>query len=318
MPIKKLFFTNVEYQWHDSSIKLLTNKNVNDITNSLSSQDYFTSYQDIGIDLLSTVFAACEILNVEYLNINATGDSWIQGRIVNEIFQNRHKLDKEFDFTIFNLENVTTLRGKKKLINAPTLWTAGCSVTAGFGVSFNQSWPILLSNQLNLPLVNLSCVGGSNLRSVDQLLRSDIQENDIVILGVTSLARISSSSEADPWQEKVFTVLDWERAPKNLQWCDITYFYSHDLHRRNITSILQLINFCKKIKSKLIIANLLDATWFNIFFRDQSCYLNLANTCFGKGNADVKFIDLGYDNMHPGPLQHQEYANKIFEKIKCL
>jgi len=48
---------------------------------------------------------------------------------------------------------------------------------------------------------------------------------------------------------------------------------------------------------------------------DFENFIDLTQDLPINGNT-VKFIDLGSDNRHPGPQQHQQYAEKIFNLIK--
>jgi hypothetical protein len=77
---------------------------------------------------------------------------------------------------------------------------------------------------------------------------------------------------------------------------------------------LQVINFCKKIRATLCIANLLDTAWLPIIFKETHNFIDLIDDFTEAGFA--KFIDMGDDFIHPGPKQHQHYAEQIFNFIK--
>ena len=74
-----------------------------------------------------------------------------------------------------------------------------------------------------------------------------------------------------------------------------------------ITHISQVENFCKKSKAELLLVGLLtspmDLLYYNLFPR------------FHQYPGKI-MIDYGTDGAHPGPLQHKEYAEFIYEKMK--
>jgi hypothetical protein len=73
----------------------------------------------------------------------------------------------------------------------PQLWVSGCSFAAGDGVQSNQRYGQILSDRLNLPVSFLAESGSSVTWAADQILRSDLRENDILIWGLTSIPRIN-------------------------------------------------------------------------------------------------------------------------------
>ena len=85
-----------------------------------------------------------------------------------------------------------------------------------------------------------------------------------------------------------------------------------------IDHIGYLIDRCQLIGCKLILANLMATCWVESFFRDHPGYINLINPNNGDSCSDTPFIDLGNDKLHPGPLQHQYYADVIMKKIKTM
>jgi hypothetical protein len=200
--------------------------------------------------------------------------------------------------------NLTDIRKS----NGIQLWTAGCSYTCGAGVNLTESYPALLSDRLNIPLSNLSKKGTSISWAADQIIRSDIRKGDIVIWGLTNKER------ANWWIDnqhcnviiqayKIYKNLD-KHFPKRLLLDSDNSLY------QSLTHIHQVINFCHKIKAKLLIVGLLTVEEDLLYLGNLTEYYHYYN----KNSAEM--LDYGSDNEHPGPLQHQDYANKIIEQLQ--
>lgn len=319
MAIKTLYFSHVDYNWQDHPSQLLTSENFISASQATDLQDYHTSLEDIKSKNLGVVLKLCISLDVSKLDIKKYYfDFWEHGRIINEIFQNKQKLTHEFDWSSYSIDRVNPI-SCPRTTDAPVLWTSDCSVTEGVGVGPTEAWPYLLSQKLNIPLINLAIQGGSNRWAVDRVLRSDVRTGDTVVFGVTSFLRIEISTELWKQDPVPFAKYAFPKYKSNRWWPD-EYFFSGDLHLKHLQSLLQLLNFCQKVGAKLIIANLIDALWTPVFFRDTECYINLVNTV-DTGNIDcgfIDFIDLGKDNIHPGPKTHAIYYQKILEKIQQI
>ena len=63
------------------------------------------------------------------------------------------------------------------------------------------------------------------------------------------------------------------------------------------------------------LANILDSGWLGLAFCNSENFIDLTQDLQIVGNA-IRFIDLAADNCHPGPMQNQQYAEKIFNFIK--
>lgn len=193
------------------------------------------------------------------------------------------------------------------------LWIAGCSLSHGVGVELNQRYGQLLSNNLNLPVSFLTKGGSSVIWAADQILRSDIQCNDLVVWGITSIPRVPlfnnnklnhinvSSYEQDPGLDCTFS---------------FDYFTSNDITYRTVISVFQVINYCKKIGANLLLVSLLDDIALFKYLRDYPNLLQL-NLIWGR-DLENRWIDLGSDKRHPGPETHKFYSTKISAKIKQL
>jgi hypothetical protein len=203
------------------------------------------------------------------------------------------------------------------------LWVAGCSFTIGVGVNEDQRYGNLLSVALNIPVSTLAYSGSSILWATNQLLNSDIQKGDIVVLSVTSPERFPYYDQ-NTQQITHVTLASYEKhkypiSKKFLVDFNLTYIA--------VSSILQVKNFCDKIQAKLVIAGMLPGIELATYLYPLSEYLHLNNyygvSYYGissndDGSNSNTFIDFGTDGAHPGPAMHQWYADMILKKLKEL
>jgi hypothetical protein len=188
------------------------------------------------------------------------------------------------------------------------LWAVGCSTTAGVGVEPSECYGNILNKSLNLPISFLARRSTSISWAADQILRSDIRANDIVIWGLTSENRVTL------WD-------DLENKPVHVASTSNTKIFSTDVinrllaHKTNffvaVQKILEVVNFCNKLKIKLLIINIHSSNSLNL-------HLHTIKEFFPYIYPADKFIDTGTDNQHPGPLQHQAYADFCHSALKQL
>jgi hypothetical protein len=307
--IDTLYISTVDYDWNGSASVLVNRYNIDTIVGSAQALDCHTSVEDLYCENIAT---ACNNANKIVLvnidkNIKITNDNCFSyGRLLNELGRHPEKIkklnwNKKFD----SLKNVRSLE-------SPVLWTAGCSVTAGSAIARNERWGSLLSSYMNLPEITLSQGGSSIVWAADQILRSDIQEGDVVVWGLTNIPRIEVSRD---WDFESITISKYASTTKEYQYWNLDYFESETQSLVALRNILQVINFCQKVKATLYLANILDIAWIGVMLKDFKNFIDLTQDLVINGNA-IKFIDVGSDNQHPGPRQHQQYATKIYNFIK--
>ena len=222
---------------------------------------------------------------------------------------------------VYGLENIKTQPWTMKIQNQrlddrPTLFTAGCSFTFGVGVKTDQTFGHLLSNSLQKHHVQLALSGTSLAWSADQILRSDIRKDDIVIWGLTTGYRFSA------YIDNTLVRLNppnYAKLDKKLHIVPISYVVSEDNLHKNLSGIEAVTNFCKKVGAKLYmfeITNYEEAVNKLTLHNDR--FYNLADDLlFDPIQATVlrNFIDFGSDGMHPGPLQHKFWHDKLLSII---
>jgi hypothetical protein len=196
----------------------------------------------------------------------------------------------------------TPLIDTRKTTNSQ-IWTAGCSFTEGVGVETDQKYGYLLGKHLNKPVSCLAHRGSSIAWAADQLLRSDIQKDDIVIWGLTGISRMAFYNNGEV--NHITNSTDTKQI-------NLKYLVTDHMLYTAYTCIQQVIQHSKILGYKLILLyfpiNLIEfnfrmMNWLEQF--DCVLYFNLDN-----------FIDYGTDKIHPGPKTHQFYADSILKFLK--
>ena len=208
----------------------------------------------------------------------------------------------------------TTIDQRKT--DKPQLWVAGCSITFGVGVDDSQRYSDLLASKLDMEFSLLAIPGASIAWNVDQLLRSDIKKGDIVVLGITSSSRYSYYDVDSDLMRYITTTtrdIHIDHAPKIKDIITNKFLIDYNLVYNSINCILQLVNFCKKNNAKLILAGILANLELAIHFKNLDNYIQFDYTY--SVNEHDRFLDVGTDNLHPGPEMHKWYAEKIFENL---
>lgn len=288
----------------DPGSQLITTQNLN----QLDSGTYYTSLADCGS--LQNFNRVCQLAEeIFYIepakwsdadkNNNSKQQEWT--KFVLAYFQ-------QFK-PVHNLPSAIApdwLQGKR--VADKQFWVAGCSVSAGLGVSKEESWPELVSKELNLPYTNLSYLGSSIIWQSDQICRSDIRCGEIVFWGVTSPNRMPIMTPEHRIMHFNTSVLVSNTYAINNLSPDLL---SNDtLTYHNVLAVRRAYNYCQKIGAYLVPIGVcydLDNvyTQYNI-----PPYQQLSQWCVNE------YADLGSDQSHPGPIQHKLFAEKFLSQYK--
>lgn len=195
------------------------------------------------------------------------------------------------------------------------LWTAGCSFTYGIGVSKEERYSALLSKELNLPLSVLAKPASSVAWARDQILRSDIRKDDIVVWGLTEWRRYPHYNQDKNTLEHIHAAYhSW--FPSFNKTNSIDRLFDPSLLYQAMTSIEQVTNFCNKIGAKLILAGVLADFEMGEYLKNKhSNYIHLA---YIRGRGPLRFLDISPNGLHPGALTHKYYADNILNFAKEL
>lgn len=223
------------------------------------------------------------------------------------------KIVINFNASPLNKTRMLTLADARKFKDGQ-IWVAGCSISHGAGVADHERYGELISKELNLPVTFLTQPGCSIRWASDQILRSDIRANDTIFWGITGSSRLSYWDESTgKHRYAVLNKFDSHEFLKSL--INEKYLASDHMIYESLVSIHNVINFCKINHVTLILATLIKG--MEIYLQDVANFVPLAGI-FGQ-NADDMYLDLGTDNLHPGPKSHQflkEKMLKIYYEIK--
>lgn len=200
----------------------------------------------------------------------------------------------------------------QRKVQQKQLWIAGCSVSHGIGVTAETRYGQLLANQLNMPVSFLTRGNSSIVWAADQILRSDIQAEDIVVWGLTSWSRTTFFNNDVLHQVNTSTL---KKHSEHQKLINPDILSSDHLFYQSLISVFQVINFCQKVNAKLIIASLLDNRVCE-YLKDQPYFIMLSRL-WGRDTGQL-FMDVGGDGMHPGTKTHQFYSDQIYQKLQQL
>jgi hypothetical protein len=211
---------------------------------------------------------------------------------------------------------ISTVDNRKN--DNPQLWIAGCSISDGVGVEKKERFGQLIADKLHMPVSFLTSPGSSIEWAGNQILLSDIRENDIVVWGLTDESRFEWWSDISDAPVKLLSsrIEDFQKNYKNKLHLteqsakNIILDCSNQIYK-SLQKIYQVINFSKKIKFKLLIVGLLDSDTLTVFLNGCDSYIRYVNI-----NGPFIYVDTGNDDMHPGPKQHQLFGDFCLEQFK--
>lgn len=191
----------------------------------------------------------------------------------------------------------------------------GCSITEGVGVNDNETWPYCFTQHIPNG-VNMNF--GYGARSNDYISRClltfyDLVKPDLVLIFYTFPERreyIREDGGVEPYMINPWGFFSETQEGKNAF--------------QNQTGLLSKpANMFNWYKNHLLIKNFLENRNCPWVWNGDSLRAN----CDGDEHASydefnrfdggygVVNLDLGVDNLHPGPLTHQRYANRLFNFV---
>lgn len=318
MAIGTLYIGTKDHDFSQLDSQLLTKKNLDKIITSDEVGNYHTSIADCGLkvgEIDQKLLCHCQSIDCLDLSwdtvINLENhDSYMH---LVGLLRSRYK-DNSTGWEELHRESLTHVTYKRatRKSNKPPLWVAGCSWSSAVGVEANERWGHLVAEKLGLEEVNLAKGGGSIWDASDQILRADIQKGDIVVWGLTNLGRVDVVLDNEL---RSFAVRDAIDLPQTCDYYNPGYFWSNTQCLIAMRQIQQVINYCGKIGARLYLINFLDEYWSPFILGGEENFLHLRLE-FDDDTFLHKMTDYGTDDVHPGPLQHKEYAEKIIKFIQ--
>lgn len=208
-------------------------------------------------------------------------------------------------------DHMLTLTDVRKTENSQ-LWAVGCSITYGVGVDYTETYGYLLSQSLGMPLGLLAEPGSSITWAADQILRSDIRKDDIVVWGLTGISRFPHYQDG-----KIMHILagHYEGTPQFNKLINQRILLSDHMLYLAYTAISKVVIHSRLIGYKLVLTqfplNVGDYDLYMLHFLSQFDFFVPTYI-----NAGDKMLDIGSDDKHPGPLQHKHYATLINNYFK--
>jgi|TARA_R110000868_G_C10805615_1_gene757452 hypothetical protein len=317
---------------HDQTAFLICHLDCNEFLNSelVTNTTIYTSLGDMDEQIESLV----ELLQIADVIVYCPPDTWSDNKIINIanptsclhglteqcLFLSNNKNIKNFKFSSYIPDPIKLVDCRKS--EKKQLWIAGSSVSYGHGVDCEQSYGYLLSAELNLPVSMIAIQGSSIAWASDQLIRSDIRKNDIVVFGLTKTERVTYVTD----KCKIMHIHKVNYHPRLKRRRDALEalvpektLYTQDTIYTQFYAIKRLINFCNKLGVHLIIIGLTASDNIVRLLQNEPTFHSFPYNEQGfDGVGFPMFEDRGTDGWHPGPNQHIAYKNFILKLINEL
>lgn len=283
---------------HNPSARLLT-------TDTPSTGTYYTSIADVGS--LENFISVCKNASRIYYCPPETWSGCDNQRWTEELLayiKQRVIVHGQFDLPKQYLQD--DLLHDDRKIAGPQMWAVGCSITVGVGVNVDQTWKHHVQQHLNMAMSELNASGSSIIWQSDQIVRSDIRAGDVVFWGLTSHHRMPIIVDK---QLIHLNTKSFDQAPELLKVVNPDMLDNDTLLYHNVMAIRRAKNFCNKAGAELITMGLMHDF--------ETVYAH-----YGIHNFEQlitwpeQYVDLGTDNHHPGPQQHQLFAEKFIERYE--
>lgn len=288
---------------------LITQDTYNDFFN-LPNKSGYTSLADLNRDQILTLAKnATEIHYQKPLYWNSIEFEQATQQFLTELVIHHNLKIRNFGLSTDSL-NILNLIGQKQS-SSPQIWNVGCSYAHGWGLeSSHERYIDKISNTLNLEVTDLTSPGSSIDWAADQILRSDIGKNDLVVWGITGINRTSYYID-NQYVPIVPTFPEFFGKFTS----DQKKFFNRLLVDDNrlvcaIKHVHQVINFVQKIQADIVLfyhrdLGLLEhSTIFETYLYNTGHYVKTTS----------KLID-HTDDGHPGPKSNQIWANEILNHL---
>lgn len=264
----------------------------------LNQSQFHTSVGDLSpadIIFLSKNFDTIELIDVGF---DRQSDSWAETKILLNYLSHCCVIK---NFTNNGPETFVQSNLTTRIDCQPQLWIFGCSHSHGIGLtSSDQRFGSIVSQNLNLPAVFVTCPGSSLQWSLRHIVNSSINTNDIVIWQITSPNRVTlyngTVNETMLFQSKNRCLLD--------TFNDQQIFFHH------CSLINHGVKYLRALGIKFVITSLLHQN--NLFYRYLNEYTKYPEYCY---IPDI-YLDLGTDQLHAGPLSHRALAKYIIDHVQ--
>jgi len=312
-------------QKFDPSAFLVSRDNFKQVINSDLTQDV-VAYTSLG-DLPKNLAIVFQLLEQADEIFYCPPDLWSDQAVI-DVSSPTESTQGLTENILLLLKNQVTIHGIEQALFYPTaipltdyrktiqpqMWSVGCSMTHGVGVTNSARYGQLVADELDMECSFLTRPGSSIAWAADQVLRSDLKYNDIVVWGITNNERVSYVHQGHLYPN--ITVDMHHKYPELKRLAPIETLLTENTLYQNICSIEQVINFCNKCQVRLLMIGLLSSCNILRYLSTKSNFFNFPYT-FNFSNSSMihSFVDVGTDNKHPGPVQHSLYKNFVLKHI---
>jgi hypothetical protein len=186
----------------------------------------------------------------------------------------------------------------------PTLWVFGCSHSFGIGLRKDEkNYGTLLSEKLNMPLKLVARSGTSTHFSLRHLINANLNANDIVVWQLTTAERFSYKVQ------NIVAEIMLSVKPKSKF---IEFFTDDQINFQQLSFLNIGVNYLRAKKVKFVITSIVSNNNYALsLINEYNKYPEYCHT----SNAE---IDKGTDNVHFGPLSHQNISNSLYNHIQYI
>jgi hypothetical protein len=279
------------------SATLVNNQNFSEVV-ALTSGIFFSALGDLNFDNLKSLALTCDEIKIPNDLLSTVSNTSVN-TLMNHL--SHFKPTPQWRRQLPNTQTTVDITRK---YSEPTLWTFGCSHTAGVGLDNPdiECYGHLLAGQLSMPWQNVSKSGSSTMWSLTHLLNADIQPNDIVVWATTSPDRDRFIQD-----NKVI-----ELQMQNMSRDMMGYFTDEQIAFRHVFNVNCGVQYLKALEINFIFFSLLPPLDYNQYFETKfSLYKEWCPTFDW-------FLDFSNDQSHPGPKTHQHLANLAHNHLKLL
>ena len=193
------------------------------------------------------------------------------------------------------------------------IWIAGCSYAEGafLPAKTEQRYGQLVADYFGIPASFLAVIGSSISHACDQILRSDIKKNDILIWGLTGIHRFCWFID-DNWVPVTYSFTrEFKGSDKKLLENILANDAAVNFAQRYVA---QVKNVCDLIGVEMIIMQHQELSTPDSHEKLKSWLLRYQNNFL---DIDMLTLtDTADDQKHPGPDTHKQWADAIIKKIE--
>ena len=282
----------------DVSALLPNSRLLCDITQSLDHAEYHTSLGDLDNHEILKISRDFDTVNFINNNFDINSDIYFETLLLLNSMSHKKSITGYQKSTVENFLSCDVEQRPQH----PVLWVFGCSYSHGTGLypeelNFGQH----MSQKLGMELKLVSLPGSSTDWSLRHLMCANFQPGDIVVWQITSPDRLSYGL---PPTEIRFGYSNQSHM--------LETFTDQHLMFSALIALNQGTRFLRSQPVKFVIASIAGKS--PIFYPCLLEYTKYPEYCY----IPKIFLDLGNDQLHPGPLSHKSLAHHLLDHLQYI